>query len=66
VLHRWVTEYRHRLVGTEDFLAVVEEVAGIPPQADLWKAWLYEKSVPPLPPVAPAAAMPPLPPITSA
>ncbi|WP_125107830.1 MULTISPECIES: M1 family metallopeptidase [Gulosibacter] len=69
VLRRWASKYRHRLVGTEDFLAVVEEVAGIPTQADLWKAWLHEKPVPPLPPVSPATPptpAAPLPPTTSA
>ena len=65
VLRRWASKYRHRLVGTEDFLAVVEEVAGSPTQADLWTAWLHEKPLPPLPPVAsatpptPAASLPP-------
>lgn len=51
VLRRWAEEYRHKLASTDDFLALVEQVTEIPPQVDLWKAWLYEKPVPPLPPL---------------
>ncbi|MDJ1369803.1 M1 family metallopeptidase [Gulosibacter molinativorax] len=49
LLRRWAVERAHQLVVSADFIALVEEVGGIPPQADLWQHWLYDTALPQLP-----------------
>lgn len=49
VLRRWALDNEHQLVGTEDFIALVEEIGGIPVKAEMWKSWLYDTAMPPLP-----------------
>ncbi|MGO1542985.1 MAG: M1 family metallopeptidase [Gulosibacter sp.] len=52
LMRRWAVEYKHQLVTSEDFIALVEEVGGITGQDDVWKKWLYDRALPPL--IAPA------------
>lgn len=48
VLRRWAAEHQHGAVGTDEFVALAEAVAGRPLD-DLFDAWLWATALPALP-----------------
>ncbi|BDH59320.1 M1 family metallopeptidase [Tsukamurella sp. PLM1] len=48
MLHEWTAEYAHQSVSTEDFVTLVAKYSP-EPLRELWRAWLYETDLPPLP-----------------
>ncbi|MEU1628014.1 M1 family metallopeptidase [Streptomyces sp. NPDC020096] len=48
MLRAWAGEYRHRNAGTDEFIALAERF-GNQKLDSLFRSWLYEKRLPPLP-----------------
>ena len=52
LLRHWTDKYRYGSVGTEDFIALASHHTA-QPLGELWQSWLYETTLPPLPPTGP-------------
>ncbi|MFE1665612.1 M1 family metallopeptidase [Microbacterium sp. P02] len=48
ILREWTARFRYGIASTADFTALAERVAGVP-LADLFRIWLDEPALPPLP-----------------
>jgi len=55
ILREWATRHQHGSATTEDFVALVEEMAADVPAGavgELFEAWLYREDLPSLPEAA--------------
>ncbi|GAB3130130.1 M1 family metallopeptidase [Tsukamurella serpentis] len=48
LLREWTAEYAHQSVTTEDFITLAAKYSPVPLR-ELWRTWLYETALPPLP-----------------